>query len=69
MPLAGRRVLSRTPMKRKRPYLSTGKKEARRIFVSRQAAVRWHTAMLEKKLTAKDQEKLVDEYLTKVVFN
>jgi len=25
--------------------------------------------MLEKKLTAKDQEKLVDEYLTKVVFN
>ena len=27
------------------------------------------TAMLEKKLTAKDQEKLVDEYLTKVVFN
>ena len=26
-------------------------------------------AMLEKKLTAKDQEKLVDEYLTKVVFN
>lgn len=27
------------------------------------------TTMLEKKLTAKDQEKLVDEYLTKVVFN
>ena len=27
------------------------------------------SAMLEKKLTAKDQEKLVDEYLTKVVFN
>ena len=26
-------------------------------------------ASLEKKLTAKDQEKLVDEYLTKVVFN
>lgn len=26
-------------------------------------------ATLEKKLTAKDQEKLVDEYLTKVVFN
>lgn len=26
-------------------------------------------AMLEKKLSAKDQEKLVDEYLTKVVFN
>jgi F-type H+-transporting ATPase subunit b len=26
-------------------------------------------AMLEKKLTAKDQEQLVDEYLTKVVFN
>jgi len=27
------------------------------------------SAMLEKKLSAKDQEKLVDEYLTKVVFN
>ncbi|WP_428564824.1 MAG: F0F1 ATP synthase subunit B [Solidesulfovibrio sp. DCME] len=27
------------------------------------------TTMLQKKLTAKDQEKLVDEYLTKVVFN
>ena len=26
-------------------------------------------ASLEKKLTAKDQDKLVDEYLTKVVFN
>jgi len=26
-------------------------------------------AMLQKKLSAKDQEKLVDEYLTKVVFN
>ena len=26
-------------------------------------------ASLEQKLTAKDQDKLVDEYLTKVVFN
>ncbi len=33
------------------------------------AVVSAATTMLEKKLTAKDQEKLVDEYLTKVVFN
>jgi F-type H+-transporting ATPase subunit b len=33
------------------------------------AVVEAAKAMLEKKLSAKDQEKLVDEYLTKVVFN
>lgn len=33
------------------------------------AVVESAKAMLEKKLTEKDQEKLVDEYLTKVVFN